>query len=115
MMSVLHSLPGPGVDDIDRDDWDNPQLCAEYVNDIYTYMRHLETKFAVPHDYITKQKDINEKMRAILVDWLVQVHLRFHLLPETLYMTINLLDRYLAVNIFVHKLVIFLFMHVSVF
>lgn len=96
MTSVLHSLPAPGVNDIDKDDWENPQLCAEYVNDIYVYMRQLETKFAVPHDYMTKQKDINEKMRAILIDWLVQVHLRFHLLPETLYMTVSVLDRYLA-------------------
>lgn len=35
-------------------------------------------------------------MRSILVDWLIQVHLRFHLLPETLFLAINILDRYLA-------------------
>jgi hypothetical protein len=34
-------------------------------------------------------------MRAILVDWLVEVHLKFKLVPETLYLTINLIDRYL--------------------
>jgi len=39
------------------------------------------------------QTDINEKMRGILVDWLVEVHLKFKLLPETLYMTINTIDR----------------------
>lgn len=37
-------------------------------------------------------------MRSILVDWLLQVHLRFHLLPETLFATLNILDRYLAVG-----------------
>ena len=42
-----------------------------------------------------KQEDINEKMRAILVDWLVEVHLKFKLMPETLYLTVNLIDRYL--------------------
>ena len=41
------------------------------------------------------QPDINEKMRAILIDWLVEVHLKFKLYPETLYLTINLIDRYL--------------------
>ncbi len=41
------------------------------------------------------QADINEKMRAILVDWLVEVHLKFKLMPETLYLTVNLIDRYL--------------------
>lgn len=39
------------------------------------------------------QKDINEKMRGILVDWLVEVHLKFKLLPETLFHTVNIIDR----------------------
>lgn len=42
-----------------------------------------------------EQPDITEKMRAILIDWLVEVHLKFKLLPETLYLTVNLIDRYL--------------------
>ena len=44
---------------------------------------------------MTKQDDINEKMRAILIDWLIEVHLKFKLLPETLFLTVNLIDRYL--------------------
>lgn len=44
---------------------------------------------------MSKQNDINEKMRAILIDWLVDVHLKFKLLPETLFLTINILDRFL--------------------
>lgn len=47
-------------------------------------------------DYMTTQEDINEKMRSVLVDWLIEVHLKFKLLPETLYLTINLIDRYLS-------------------
>jgi cyclin B len=35
-------------------------------------------------------------MRAILVDWLVDVHAKFKLLTETLFLTINLIDRYLS-------------------
>lgn len=34
-------------------------------------------------------------MRAILIDWLIEVHLKFKLLPETLFLTVNLIDRYL--------------------
>lgn len=34
-------------------------------------------------------------MRAILIDWLVDVHLKFKLVPETLFLTVNLIDRYL--------------------
>jgi len=43
------------------------------------------------------QPHINEKMRAILIDWLVEVHLKFKLVPETLYLTVNVIDRYLKV------------------
>lgn len=41
------------------------------------------------------QRDINSRMRAILVDWLVEVHYKFRLEPETLYLTIALIDRFL--------------------
>lgn len=37
-------------------------------------------------------------MRAILIDWLVEVHLKFKLLPETLFLTVNLIDRYLSLE-----------------
>jgi len=42
--------------------------------------------------------EVKEKMRAILVDWLVEVHSKFKLMPETLYLTIDLLDRFLATS-----------------
>eukprot|EP00965_Chrysotila_dentata_P255186 6212134-Pleurochrysis_carterae.AAC.3 len=44
---------------------------------------------------MSNQDDINDKMRAILIDWLVEVHLKFKLMIETLYLTVNLIDRYL--------------------
>jgi len=49
----------------------------------------------VAHNYMQRQEDINEKMRSILVDWLIEVHLKFKLVPESLYLTVNLIDRYL--------------------
>jgi cyclin B len=49
----------------------------------------------VNHTYMQRQDDINEKMRSILVDWLIEVHLKFKLVPESLYLTVNLIDRYL--------------------
>ena len=39
-----------------------------------------------------KQKDINEKMRAILIDWLIEVHYKFKLNPDTLFITVNIID-----------------------
>lgn len=51
-------------------------------------------------DYMeTKQKGtVHQKMRAILIDWLVDVHLKFKLIPETLFLTVNLIDRYLSME-----------------
>jgi hypothetical protein len=54
-----------------------------------------EKEFLPQVGYLTKQNDINEKMRAILIDWLIEVHLKFKLLPETLFLTVNMIDRYL--------------------
>ena len=51
-----------------------------------------------PNDYMDRQPEINEKMRAILVDWLIDVHHKFELSPETLYLTVNIIDRFLSVK-----------------
>ncbi len=37
-------------------------------------------------------------MRAILIDWLVQVQIKFRLLQETMYMTVAIIDRFLQVS-----------------
>jgi hypothetical protein len=61
-------------------------------------MKETEHFFSAKHGYMEKQDDVNEKMRSILIDWLVEVHLKFKLVPETLYLTINLIDRYLELE-----------------
>jgi hypothetical protein len=43
---------------------------------------------------MSSQKEINTKMRAILVDWIVEVHMKFKLVPPTLYLAVQLIDRY---------------------
>ncbi|XP_014664088.1 PREDICTED: G2/mitotic-specific cyclin-B-like [Priapulus caudatus] len=88
------TLP-PGIMDIDTEDNDNPQLVSTYVNEIYMYLRFQEQLFPVKSKYLEKHTNLNGRMRGILVDWLIQVHNRFHLLQETLYLTIDLLDRFL--------------------
>ncbi|XP_062357179.1 G2/mitotic-specific cyclin-B2 [Cinclus cinclus] len=82
------------VEDIDAEDWENPQLCSDYVKDIYMYLRELELQQSVRPHYLDG-RTTNGRMRAILVDWLVQVHSRFRLLQETLYMCVAIMDRFL--------------------
>ncbi|KAJ8391595.1 hypothetical protein AAFF_G00087360 [Aldrovandia affinis] len=85
------------VEDIDEGDAEMPQLCSEYVKDIYVYLRGLEVQQSIRPRYM-QGYEINGRMRALLVDWLIQVHSRFQLLQETLYMSIAVLDRYLQVQ-----------------
>lgn len=83
------------IEDVDKDDAKNPQLVVEYVQDIYCYLRTLEAEQTVRPEYLVKNATILPKMRAVLIDWLVGVHLQFHLLQETLYTTVAILDRFL--------------------
>ncbi|XP_058108152.1 G2/mitotic-specific cyclin-2-like isoform X5 [Magnolia sinica] len=55
-----------------------------------------EINSCVPTNYMSNQTDINHKMRAILVDWLIEVHYKFELMHETLFLAINIIDRYLS-------------------
>ncbi len=46
-------------------------------------------------DYMRNQPEITDKMRTILIDWLIEVHHKFKLQEETLFIMVNLIDRYL--------------------
>jgi Cyclin, N-terminal domain len=83
------------MDNIDERDEDDPLCVTAYVQDMYTHFREKELVSSVRPLYMENQPHINERMRAILVDWLVEVHLKFKLVPETLYLTINIIDRFL--------------------
>jgi cyclin B len=73
----------------------NPQLCEEYIDDIFEHIKSIEFDHLPNPSYMKQQVDINERMRGILIDWLIDVHLKFKLLPETMFLTVNLIDRYL--------------------
>ena len=63
---------------------------------MYSHFRSVEASTSVRPTYMKSQPHINEKMRSILVDWLVEVHLKFKLVPETLYLTVSIIDKYLV-------------------
>lgn len=89
----------------------------------------MQSSSCVSPDYMAQQIEINHKMRAILIDWLIevylhfyqvgemrhkwsvprgrrdtnglllnskQVHDKFELMEETLFLTVNIIDRFLA-------------------
>lgn len=77
----------------------NPQIPKEYLNIIYRNLLIEEDKGCTPYpDYykIKMQKEINEDMRSILIDWIIDVHYKFNFTDETLFMTISIIDRYIS-------------------
>lgn len=82
----------------DRQDVSDPRFVSEYVNQIFEKMRQIELQNSpIIGDYMGRsQADLSERMRGVLVDWLVEVHWKFKLYPETLFLTVNLLDRFLS-------------------
>lgn len=49
-------------------------------------------------NYMDSQKELQWKARTVLINWLVELHEKFKLLPETLFLTVNIIDRFLSVN-----------------
>uniref|UniRef100_A0A8D0BP04 Cyclin-A2 n=1 Tax=Salvator merianae TaxID=96440 RepID=A0A8D0BP04_SALMN len=68
----------------------------EYAEDIHQYLREAEVRYRPKPCYMRKQPDITSSMRAILVDWLVEVGEEYKLHTETLYLAVNYLDRFLS-------------------
>jgi Cyclin, N-terminal domain/Cyclin, C-terminal domain len=66
----------------------------EYAQDMLEHLLQMDAKTLPDVDSIDIQSEIQWFMRPFLLDFLVEAHSAFQLLPETLFLTINLLDRY---------------------
>jgi hypothetical protein len=93
---------------------EGPLLEDEYRDDIRYYMHDMEVRscrvhlFSVPLSSrlqrytspsitsMDQQPEIRWHMRPCLVDFLVEIHFTFRLRPETLYLALNIVDRYVS-------------------
>ena len=87
-----------GWEDLDKDDVDDPLMVSEYVEEIFAYMRQLELRCMPNADYMSMQRDLSWHLRGVLVDWLIETHAKFRLLPETLFLALNIVDRFLSMR-----------------
>ena len=79
----------------------NNQIPKDYLNIIYYNLLKEEHKGIKPlaiYNYMNDQNEINEQMRSILIDWLIDVHHKFKFREETLYMTVLIIDRYCTIR-----------------
>ena len=81
-----------------NDGQDFLKYSGEYANEIYINLlneeKNLNTKPI--YGYMEKQPQINEKMRAILIDWIIDIHFKFNLKLQTLYITVMIIDTFLS-------------------
>ncbi|OUC45832.1 Cyclin protein [Trichinella nativa] len=75
--------------DYDKNNEFDPYEIPNYAEDIFDYYRCRERKFLVK-DYLRKQKSITKEMRAILIDWMVEVQENFEFNHETLYQAVKM-------------------------
>jgi hypothetical protein len=101
-VEIPNKVDEPETEDwtnLDDEDVDDPLMVAEYVVEIFDYLKELEIATMANPDYMENQNELEWKMRGILVDWLLEVHTRFRLLPETLFLAVNIIDRFLSAKI----------------
>lgn len=75
------------------------EYLEEYAEGILEWYRSQEASFKPIASYMTFQEELRWAMRTVLIDWIIDVHNKLSLLPETLYLAINLIDRFLSIRV----------------
>jgi len=96
------SLPSSASMDLVRlpssDETSTPDMFTvpEYSQGIYQFLKDSELRRLPKWNYMERQTDITFSMRAILVDWLVEVAEEYKLKTETVYLAVSYTDRFLS-------------------
>ena len=79
---------------------ENNLYVGDYLEEIYfNFLEEQKYSNSKPQmGYMDKQSEINEKMRAILIDWIIEIHFHFNLRQETLFMTVSIIDSFLSIH-----------------
>lgn len=85
----------PGVEDFDKENWNDPYQVSIYAMQIFDYLKQREPDYKIK-DYMSDQPELSKWMRSLLVDWMVEVQESFELNHETLYLAVKIVDTYLG-------------------
>ncbi|KAF5102425.1 hypothetical protein D0Z00_000352 [Geotrichum galactomycetum] len=86
-------------DDLDAEEADDPLMVVEYAEDIFGYLYEIEDRYIPNPDYMSDQRELDWPQRALLIDWIIEVHQKLHLLPETLFLAVNIIDRFMTLRV----------------
>jgi hypothetical protein len=70
--------------------------CSEFDLEVYRFMKSMETVALPFPDLFSRQTNITARMRATVVDWLVEVHRKLRMHTDALYLSVMLIDQYLT-------------------
>lgn len=78
-----------------------PEQTEEYIYDHLQVMFDNELRFLPSPPYMTNQTEIDEDDRNTIISWMIVKHYNtLNLLPKTLFLAVNILDRFLGINLF---------------
>ncbi|KAH3902667.1 cyclin family protein SCDLUD_000250 [Saccharomycodes ludwigii] len=95
LTDIFNKFYTPKPDPMDEDTYD-ATMVVEYAPEIFNYLHKQELKLSPDPLYMDYQPELKWKYRATLFNWLVKAHEKFNLLQETLYLTVNIIDRFLS-------------------
>lgn len=97
LMNVHRPPQGPpfGVEDFDKENWNDPFQVSHYADHIFDYLKQREPIYKIK-DYMSEQSELSKWMRSLLIDWMVEVQESFELNHETLYLAVKIVDTYLG-------------------
>lgn len=101
LVSQNNSMRAPKIERMheekqNKEDTRNVQMVPEYFDECLGFMLQEEEKKYNLANYMPAQTIITEKMRGILIDWIADLHSKFKMFPQTLYMIIMIIDKYLS-------------------
>lgn len=94
-MKPEEARPPFGVEDFDKENWNDPFQVSNYATHIFDYLKRREPVYKIK-DYMNEQPELSKWMRSLLIDWMVEVQESFELNHETLYLAVKIVDTYLG-------------------
>ena len=76
-----------------------PYVCTQHLSTTSAtrLLNYIEKKLLPNTNYMEEiQEDLTWELRKVVIDWKLKIHDRLRLLPETLFLAINIFDRYLS-------------------
>lgn len=83
------------VVNIDADSGNQYLEASQYAFYYHRRCMEMEEAYMTKISFLNRHPEITEKMRAILIDWLVDVHGKYQLNSDVIFRTVSIMDRFI--------------------